>query len=83
MQRTGRGQDGKKSINIHLRSNMLTLEKKKKKTTAGIEHQEFLLSKGRPGNKGTVVACLLIIRYHQSPILICYELETVGQESRS
>lgn len=60
-----------------------TGEKTNKKTTAGIEHQEFLLSKGRPGNKGTVVACLLIIRYHQSPILICYELETVGQESRS
>lgn len=74
-QRTERRQDGKKTINIHLRSNVLTL--KKKKGTAGIEHQEFLLS------SATMAALVLIIRYHQFPILICYELETVRQKSRS
>lgn len=38
-------------------------------------------NEGRPGNRGAVEAFFLVIRYHQSPVLICYELETVSPES--
>lgn len=63
------------SINIHLRSNVLTLE--------NIYRKKLELNIRNHCSKGTLVASFLIIKYHQSPVLIRYELETVGQESRS
>lgn len=67
-------------LTIHLKFNMLTAEKGKKRTTAGSEQGEFLLSQGRAGNQGPAGASSLIIRHHQSTTLLCYERETTGQE---
>lgn len=65
-------------INHRFQVQHLWKEKKERKT-AGCEHQEFQLSRWE--NWGSAAASSLVIRYHWSPVLICYELETAGQES--